>query len=59
MSLNPKKKALENSQIKHMNVGYPSVKRFAFVYFSFRDKEDSSLLFHYCLWSWTGFKASI
>lgn len=57
MSLNPKKKALEYSQIKPMNVGYQSVKRCAFVYFSFRDKEDSSLLFHYSLWSWTDFEA--
>lgn len=57
MSLNPKKKDLEYSQIKHMHVGDQSVKRHAFVYFSFRDKKDSSLLFHYSLWSWTDFKA--
>lgn len=42
MSLNLKKKELEYSQIKHMRVGYQSVKRYAFVYFCIKDKEDSS-----------------
>lgn len=42
MNLNLKKKELEYSQIKHMRVGYGYVKRYTFVYFCIKDKEDSS-----------------
>lgn len=41
MSVNLKKKELVYSQIKHIRVGYLSVKRYSLVYFCIKDKENS------------------